>query len=121
MSMTREELQDSARRAFGGLGLEADPDKSWALIAEMGWLMMAVPEDLGGLGLGGEAAGVIHTELGRALVRLARVRELLGDLVHVGEFGAHGADSTMPRMEIRGSGALVAGGASGLGAATARP
>jgi nucleoside-diphosphate-sugar epimerase len=26
----------------------------------------------------------------------------------------------MPRMEIRGSGALVAGGASGLGAATAR-
>src|SRR5690348_17008296 len=29
-------------------------------------------------------------------------------------------DSTMPRMEIRGSGALVAGGASGLGAATAR-
>ena len=31
-----------------------------------------------------------------------------------------GRDSTMPRMEIRGSGALVAGGASGLGAATAR-
>jgi alkylation response protein AidB-like acyl-CoA dehydrogenase len=64
----RAELQDAARKAFGEGTLVPDPDKSWALIAEMGWLMMAVPEDRSGLGLGREAQGVIHTELGRALV-----------------------------------------------------
>ena len=64
----RAELQDAARKAFGDGTLAPNPDKSWALIADMGWLIMAVPEDRGGLGLGGEALGVIHTELGRVLV-----------------------------------------------------
>ncbi len=68
MSIDRSELQDSARRAFGENGLAPNPAESWNLIAEMGWLMMAVPEDLGGLGLGREAEGVIHSELGRAIV-----------------------------------------------------
>lgn len=68
MTMTRAELQDTARKAFGADGHAPDADTSWRLISEMGWLMMAVPEELGGLGLGREAAGVIHTELGRALV-----------------------------------------------------
>ena len=64
----RTELQDAARKAFGETGPAPDADKSWDLIAEMGWLMMAVPEAQGGLGLGREAEGVIHTEMGRALV-----------------------------------------------------
>lgn len=68
MSIDRSELQDAARKAFGEAGLAPDAEKSWGLIAEMGWLMMAVPEELGGLGLGREAEGVIHTEIGRALV-----------------------------------------------------
>lgn len=69
MSVSREELQDAARRAFGeGGALSPEAERSWELVTEMGWLMMAVPEELGGLGLGGEALGVIHTELGRALV-----------------------------------------------------
>ncbi|CAN5419787.1 acyl-CoA dehydrogenase family protein [soil metagenome] len=68
MTMTRAELRDAARQAFGEGGLTPDAEKSWSLIAEMGWLMMAVPEAQGGLGLGREAVGVIHTELGRALV-----------------------------------------------------
>ena len=66
--MTRAELQDAARKAFGENGLVPDAAASWTQIADMGWLMMTVPEALGGLGLGAEAAGVIHTELGRALV-----------------------------------------------------
>jgi alkylation response protein AidB-like acyl-CoA dehydrogenase len=77
MSMTRAELQDSARKAFGEGGLAADADKSWSLIAEMGWLMMAVPEEQGGLGLGREATGVIHTELGRALVPGPAIAQML--------------------------------------------
>jgi alkylation response protein AidB-like acyl-CoA dehydrogenase len=64
----RAELQDAARKAFGEAGLAPDADKSWGLIAEMGWLMMTVPEAQGGLGLGREAEGVIHSEIGRALV-----------------------------------------------------
>ena len=77
MSMTRAELKDSARKAFGEGGLAADADKSWSLIAEMGWLMMAVPEEQGGLGLGREATGVIHTELGRALVPGPAIAQML--------------------------------------------
>jgi alkylation response protein AidB-like acyl-CoA dehydrogenase len=77
MSMTRAELQDSARRAFGDGKVAADPQASWALIAEMGWLMLAVPEDQGGLGLGREAAGVIHAELGRALIPGPAIAQLL--------------------------------------------
>ena len=73
----RAELQDAARRAFGEGDLAPDADKSWNLIAEMGWLMMSVPEELGGLGLGREAAGVIHTELGRALVPGPAIAQLL--------------------------------------------
>lgn len=68
MSITRAELRDAARKAFGDGGPAANAKKSWGLMSEMGWLAMAVPEQLGGLGLGREAAGVIHVELGRALV-----------------------------------------------------
>lgn len=77
MSMTRAELQDAARKAFGEAGLAADAETSWGLIAEMGWLMMTVPEEQGGLGLGREATGVIHTELGRALVPGPAIAQML--------------------------------------------
>lgn len=67
MSIDRAELQDAARKAFGEGGLTQDPARVWDLIVEMGWLGMTVPEALGGLGLGQEAQGVIHYELGRTL------------------------------------------------------
>lgn len=67
MSIDRAELQDAAREAFGEGGLTQDPARVWDLIVEMGWLGMCVPEELGGLGLGQEAQGVIHFELGRTL------------------------------------------------------
>jgi alkylation response protein AidB-like acyl-CoA dehydrogenase len=62
------ELRDAARKAFGEGTLAPDAAKSWAMIAEMGWLMMTVPEEAGGLGLGHDAEGIVHSELGRALV-----------------------------------------------------
>jgi alkylation response protein AidB-like acyl-CoA dehydrogenase len=63
----RAELQDAARKAFGEGGLTQDSARVWDLIVDMGWLGMCVPEELGGLGLGTEAQGVIHFELGRTL------------------------------------------------------
>jgi len=77
MTMTRAELQGAARQAFGEGGLTPHAEKSWSLIAEMGWLMMAVPETQGGLGLGREAVGVIHTELGHALVPGPAIAQML--------------------------------------------
>ncbi len=68
MTMTRAELEAAAAQAFDGLTLVPDAEQSWQTIAEMGWLMMCVPEDRGGLGQGGEARAVIHHAMGRALV-----------------------------------------------------
>lgn len=76
MSMTRSELQDAAAKAFGD-DLTPDAAQSWTLIAEMGWLMMAVPEAQGGLGLGREAVGVIHQALGRTLVAGPAIAQML--------------------------------------------
>lgn len=76
MSMTRAELQDAAAKAFDG-NLTPDAAHSWNLIAEMGWLMMAVPEEQGGLGLGCEAVGVIHQALGRTLVTGPAIAQML--------------------------------------------
>lgn len=76
MTMTRAELRDAAEKAFGG-ELAPDPQHGWNLIADMGWLMMAVPEEQGGLGLGREAAGVIHHMLGKALVPGPAIAQML--------------------------------------------
>ncbi|OHD01165.1 acyl-CoA dehydrogenase [Sphingobium sp. D43FB] len=76
MSMTRSELQDAAAKAFDG-DLPPDAAQSWTLITDMGWLMMAVPEDQGGLGLGREAVGVIHQALGRTLVAGPTIAQML--------------------------------------------
>ncbi|HMO67565.1 MAG TPA: acyl-CoA dehydrogenase family protein, partial [Novosphingobium sp.] len=55
-----------------------DRDESWKLVAEMGWLMIDLPEDLGGLGLGRDAAVAIHYEMGRVLSRAPLIPALLG-------------------------------------------
>lgn len=68
MTITREELRDSARRGLGSDGLMPDPAQSWDRLAAMGWFGLCLPEDLGGLGLGMEALAAVHIELGRALV-----------------------------------------------------
>ncbi|MBU6266236.1 MAG: acyl-CoA/acyl-ACP dehydrogenase [Sphingomonadales bacterium] len=64
------ELQDSVRKAFPADQLAAPRDAAWALAAEMGWLMVDLPEDFGGLGLGREATTMLHHELGRVLSRI---------------------------------------------------
>jgi alkylation response protein AidB-like acyl-CoA dehydrogenase len=78
----RAELQDSARRALTDAGLKAPRDGSWQLATEMGWLMIPLPEEMGGLGLSGpglgrEALGTIHFEAGRALATAPIIPALL--------------------------------------------
>jgi alkylation response protein AidB-like acyl-CoA dehydrogenase len=58
----QEELRAQAR-AF----LEATPEPSWTQLADLGWTGVAVPEELGGAGLGFLEQSVLHEELGRAL------------------------------------------------------
>ncbi|MCX7864095.1 MAG: acyl-CoA dehydrogenase family protein [Novosphingobium sp.] len=62
-----EELRDAAQKAFPAGTLMPARDASWELIAGMGWLMMRLGEEDGGLGLGREASTAIHYELGRVL------------------------------------------------------
>jgi len=76
-SVDRAELGDSARKAFGDAPLGCDAEASWSKLTDMGWFMMTVPEQLGGLGLGSEATAVIHYELGRALVPGHAIAQML--------------------------------------------
>jgi alkylation response protein AidB-like acyl-CoA dehydrogenase len=71
------ELQDAVQRAFPADKLASPRDSAWSLVAEQGWLMITLPEDLGGLGLGHEAAVAIHFELGRVLSTAPLIPALL--------------------------------------------
>ena len=71
------ELRDAAQKAFPADQLIPDRDKSWELVAEMGWLMMPLPEDAGGLGLGRDASTVINFEMGRVLSSTPLIPALL--------------------------------------------
>ena len=63
-------FRDAARR---WVEQEADADASiadqWAKFAELGWLMIGLPEDAGGLGGDAFDAAIIAEELGRGLVK----------------------------------------------------
>jgi alkylation response protein AidB-like acyl-CoA dehydrogenase len=63
----RSELHDAASKAFPPDALTPDRNDSWKLVTEMGWPMLSLSEDAGGLGLGRDAAAAIHFEHGKAL------------------------------------------------------
>jgi alkylation response protein AidB-like acyl-CoA dehydrogenase len=48
-------------------GTASSDAELWSTVSELGWLSVAVPEALGGLGLGQRELGVIHGEIARAL------------------------------------------------------
>ena len=66
----RAELHDAAQKAFPADQLKPARDDSWKLIAEMGWLLLPLPEDAGGLGLGRDSSAAIHFEPPVAIERL---------------------------------------------------
>lgn len=61
------ELQQSARRVLAASAIPADEDTTWRLLVELGWLLVLVPEELGGLGQGAAGACMLQVELGRRL------------------------------------------------------
>lgn len=71
------ELRDAVRKAFPADRLMPPRDAGWQLAAEMGWLMIALAEEQGGLGLGRAAAAAVHFELGRVLPPLPLAPALL--------------------------------------------
>jgi alkylation response protein AidB-like acyl-CoA dehydrogenase len=78
VSIDLSELRDSAQKAFPADKLAPERDAAWALVAEMGWLLVELDEDQGGLGLGRDAGAALHYELGRALSTAPLIPALLG-------------------------------------------
>lgn len=72
------ELTDAAQKAFPADKLSPPRDASWGLIAEMGWLLIRLPEEEGGLGLDREASTAIHYEMGRILSSVPLLPAQLG-------------------------------------------
>ncbi len=71
------ELQDAASKAFPADQLRPERDAAWQLAAEMGWLMMPVSEEAGGLGLGRDASATVLCEMGRVLGTAPLISALL--------------------------------------------
>ncbi|MFA5938894.1 MAG: acyl-CoA dehydrogenase family protein [Sinimarinibacterium sp.] len=78
MSPELIELRDSARQVLGAGGLSADESKTWSQALELGWLLVAVPEGLGGLGQGLAGASAFYAEFGRSLNAAPYVPAMLG-------------------------------------------
>jgi alkylation response protein AidB-like acyl-CoA dehydrogenase len=76
--ITLGELRDSATKAFPRDALCPDRDASWKQVVELGWLMVALSEEQGGLGLGPAAAAAILVEQGRVLSCAPLIPALLG-------------------------------------------
>jgi len=72
------ELTDAAQKAFPADALSPGRDESWRLVAEMGWLMVRLPEEDGGLSLDREASAAIHFEMGRVLATTPLIPAQLG-------------------------------------------
>lgn len=72
------ELRDAAAQVFPADALMPARDASWATVAQLGWLMLDLPEELGGLELGRAAVATILIEMGKALPSAPLAPALLG-------------------------------------------
>ena len=73
-----DELRDAAEKAFPRDKLVPPREASWQKVAELGWLMIDLAEEDGGLGLGAEATAAILFEQGRVLSPAPLIPALLG-------------------------------------------
>lgn len=78
MNAELQQLTDAARQVVNGQGIAPDEQAGWQLVAELGWLMVAVPEAQGGLGMGPSALAALHLELGRGLGSVPFLPQILG-------------------------------------------
>ena len=71
------ELRDSARQVLRESGLGASEDQTWSLVLDLGWLLVSVPEELGGLGQGLAGACAFYAEFGRSVAGAPYVPAML--------------------------------------------
>lgn len=67
MTADLPELRESARQVLGELGLAADEDQTWPMVLELGWLLVGLPDEYGGIGQGLVGTCAFHEEIGRRL------------------------------------------------------
>lgn len=99
---------------------ERDYDQTlWQDVAKMGWQATAIPEELGGLGLGHEGLCVLAEELGRALAPLPFASSVY---LATEAIVLHGSDAQKAELLPRlASGELIGAFALAEGAGNPRP
>ncbi|MDT7601125.1 MAG: 3-oxo-4-pregnene-20-carboxyl-CoA dehydrogenase alpha subunit [Pseudonocardiales bacterium] len=81
---TQREIADLAREV---LGREPDPATSWKALGRAGLLSLAVPEDLGGAGLGVLETAVVLAEVGRVTAAVPALETLALGVLPVARTG----------------------------------
>jgi len=72
------ELRDAAQQVFPAEALLPARGDCWTQVVELGWLMLDLPEDDGGLALGREALATILLEMGKTLPSAPLAPAILG-------------------------------------------
>lgn len=67
MTVELAELQASVRKVIDDIGLAADERTTWSMLVDLGWLQIAMPSEMAGLGMGLSGASVLYSEMGRGL------------------------------------------------------
>jgi alkylation response protein AidB-like acyl-CoA dehydrogenase len=128
LSEEESDLRDNVRSVLAGVcppsvvravyDGKGDAAAVWARMVELDWPALAVPEELGGIGLGAVEVAIVAEELGRAVVPgpfLATVTQFLPAVRELGATGA-GAEVAagfvrrLAAGELTGTVALAEGG-----------
>jgi len=83
----QREVADLARAV---LGRERDPDPAWKALGRAGLTSLAVPEELGGAGLGVVETGLVLTEVGRCTAPVPALETLALGVLPVARAGTDG-------------------------------
>ncbi|GAA4953040.1 acyl-CoA dehydrogenase family protein [Actinoplanes utahensis] len=111
MDFHPDEAQTAISRLAGEVldGSSGDPEKAWAALGQAGLLSLAVPERLGGAGLGMLETALVLTEIGRRAVEVPALPMLAAGVLTVARWGHRAQQDEL------------LGGGPPLGAAIAEP
>jgi hypothetical protein len=85
-----EPQREIAHLASEVLGRETDPANAWKALGRAGLLTLAVPEDLGGAGLGVLETALVLTEVGRVAAELPALETLALGVLPIARAGTGG-------------------------------
>ncbi|MEU4619517.1 acyl-CoA dehydrogenase family protein [Actinoplanes sp. NPDC023801] len=89
MDFRLDETQEAITRLAADVldGVTGEPDKSWATLGQAGLLTLAVPERLGGAGLGVLETALVLTEIGRRALSVPALPHLALGVLPVARWG----------------------------------